>query len=925
MTGPAADDSRHADLLAWLDALLDLTDPERAARLAELARVDAALADELSAILAADVRLGPLLEAPLADWAQPLLDEVPADLAGGEASAPAAAISEGQVLGAWRLGPRLGAGGMGAVHAAERSDGGFAQRAAVKVLAVADGDGSLAARFEQERAILARLTHPGIARLLDGGLTAAGVPWFAMEMVEGSTLLDHCRDRAPGLKERLTLFGEIAAAVAHAHRHLVVHRDLKPANIMVTDEGRVKLLDFGIAKLLTGSGEEAGATLAGPRPFTPRYAAPEQVTGGAITTATDIYALGAILYELLSGRSPHGNALTPEHELMRAAVHDDPAPLTRTSAGGAGPSPFADADRLLVGDLRTIVGRCLRKDPAERYPSVDALLDDLRRAQAGEPVLARPPSRRYVLRKFVQRRRGAVTAGALAVVALLAGLGTTSWQARRATHEARRAEQVRSFLLELFASADPAASAGRDVTAREVLGRGGRRLLAGQPADPALRAELLATVGDLLRQVGAPAEADTILVEALAVAERVHGAESAEVGRVADALGGVVYELGRFEQAEPLHRRALAIHERLYGRRHRATAGSLANLAGVLSQTGDPAATEGLYREVLAIDTELLGAGDPAVATDLNNLAVCLYRAGRSAEAESLHTLALDLRRRLHGEVHPDVATSLHNRAAALEDLGRADQAEAHYRQALAIRRRLYPRGHVDTAGTLTGLGSLLRDLGRLDEARELLVEAAEINRRAYAGPHFELGRGYNALGTLAYSRGRWEEAADWFRQAHAVLAATIGPDNGGTLRTLNNLAVVLHRAGRLDESQRLFEQVIADRRRVEGDAAPDLALSAKGLGWVLLDRGRYARADSLLSGALATFAAHPNLGAIPAAEARLGVGACRLQQGRLAAAESLLVSAHAELAGVYDPDHDMLRRARGLLEQLRRKAGDAR
>lgn len=930
------DDHNQRDrLLLQLDALILLDGPARDEALAEIGRTSPALAADLQALLAADEQPGSILDEPLVAWAQPLLAEAEAALPDGAATRDVTAdIGEGAILGAWRLGPRIGAGGMGVVHAAQRRDGSFAQRAAIKVLAVGGTDGALAARFEQERAILARLTHAGIARLLDGGVTSTGTPWFAMELVDGVPLTAWCREHGADLRRRLALFREVATAVAHAHRHLVVHRDLKPSNILVEPDGRVRLLDFGIAKLL---GEDPGAsdlTLAGPRPFTPRYAAPEQVTGAAITTATDIYALGAILYELLCGRSPHGDATTPEHLVMRAVAEVVPEPLTRaarrtrasnTVAGGEAGSddsvmPSRGRDRLLGGDLQNIVGCCLAKDPARRYASVDALLDDLRRAESGEPIRARAPTRRYVLAKFVRRNRVAVTGAGLVVAALLAGLLATAWQAQRAARETARAEQVRAFLLELFAAADPATSRGRDVTARELLLRGSRELRTELATQPQLRAELLVTVGELLRQVGAHADADTALGAALRQAEQAHGPDSPEVARVADALGGVVYELGRFQDAGALHARALAIHERVYGRRHRTTAGSLANLAGVLSQTGEAERGEALYREVLDIDRALLGPADAAVATDLNNLAVSLYRAGRPAEADSLHEQALALRRRLHGDAHPDVATSFHNRGAALEDLGNAAAAEEHYRRALAIRRGLYPQGHVDIAGTLTSLGTLLRDEGRLDEARALLVEAAEMNRTTHAGPHLELGRCYNALGTLAYSRGHYDEAAGWFVQARDVLAATIGPDNTGTLRVENNIAVVLHRAGRLDESQVQFEKVIAARIRLQGSGAPDIALSTKGLGWLLLDRGRFARADSLLTTALATLEANPHLGAAPLAEARLGVGACRLRQGRRAEAESLLVAAARELEAAYDPGHEMVRRSRELLRELSRR-----
>ena len=436
-----ADAERWKRLSPLLDGLLDLSAEARAERLATMRLYDSALAAELTSLIA---------DAARAEQAQFLAGraELPVDARGG-----AAPSLEGTRIGAYVLEAALGQGGTGAVWRARRADGRFEGHVAVKLLHLSLVGRTGALRFEREGAILARLSHPHIARMLDAGVTAGGQPYLVLELVEGERIDHHCDARRLRVDERIGVFREVLDAVAHAHRHLVIHRDIKPSNIMVSADGSVKLLDFGIAKLLLGDDDALATDLTGERggALTLNYAAPEQLRGEAITTATDVYALGVLLYQLLSGQHPTAAPGATPADLMRATLDTDPGPLSDAVTEGHGAtrdvSRIAAArdtsvsrlKRELGGDLENIVAKALRKAPVERYPTVDAFAEDLRRWAGNEPVSARPDSLAYRATRFVRRHRGAVAAGGLTIVAIVVGLVGTIWQAHRAQQQSELA------------------------------------------------------------------------------------------------------------------------------------------------------------------------------------------------------------------------------------------------------------------------------------------------------------------------------------------------------------------------------------------------------------------------------------------------------------------------------------------------------
>ncbi|HSB55806.1 MAG TPA: serine/threonine-protein kinase, partial [Gemmatimonadales bacterium] len=439
---------------------------------------------------------------------------------------------------------------------------------------------------------------------------------------------------------RLALFEDVCDAVRYAHQSLVVHRDLKPSNILVTQQGQVKLLDFGIAKLLEegrtagqGEGQEPPATRTELRMLTPEYAAPEQVRGEPVTTATDVYALGAVLYELLTGQRAHRFERHTPAEVERVVCETEPAR----------PSQVAPAPRRreLSGDLDTIVLKALEKDPLRRYPSAEALLEDLRRYDGGRPIRARPDSLAYRGRKFIRRHRGGVAVSLVAVVLVCAGVGATLYQARAKGREAAKAREVKDFVVNLFQVADPAESRGREITARELLDRGVRRVDSVLGRQPEVQEELLSVLGTIHRELGLYAQADTLLSRAVEVAKRAYGPDHPEVAARLTDRGTALRELGELAAAESAFQRALDIRRRALGPDHVDVAYTMGELASTLEGEGKYERAESLSRAVLAIDIRRRGPDHLEGATDLENLGVLVSDRGSLTGADSAYLAAL--------------------------------------------------------------------------------------------------------------------------------------------------------------------------------------------------------------------------------------------------------------------------------------------
>lgn len=679
------------------------------------------------------------------------------------------AYTPGRRLGPYELIERLGRGGMGEVWLAQRDEAGYQRRVAIKRIRRGLESEELLARFRVERQALARLAHRSIARLLDAGVDSEGVPYLVLEHVDGQPITVACDAQRLPLARRLELFEEICRAVAFAHANLVVHRDLKPSNILLTGAGEVRLLDFGIAKILDprSASDDLPETRTLQPLATPEYASPEQVAGGPVTTATDVHALGALFYELLTGRRPFAEHESSSLGLARAIVEVEPPRPSEASGSAAEPERSARATarasspreltRTLAGDLDTIAATALAKDPARRYPSVERLGEDVALARTGRPIRARPASLGYRFGKLVRRHRAASVAAALAFAALVAAGLQTARQSAIAARERDAARQERDaarevtdFLVSLF-EADPYATAeqARDATTLgeflESSEGAVRRELAERPE---LRARLLTLLGRLSANVGRLDAALALAEEAVVERRRLLGSDHPDVAESLNILGTALQERGDYDAAERAFREALAIRERAYGELHADTAESVNNLAVVLSlrdRESDREEAERLERRGLDLRRRVLGSDHLDTAQSVNNLAVFLYQKrgpGDLAVAAELLREALSIREGRLGKDHPWVANTRSNLANVLLLTDRADEAEPLFREAIRAWTATLGADHPRVASGWWGLSKALERRGDLGGALESARRTAEIERAGLPAGHPNLERG---------------------------------------------------------------------------------------------------------------------------------------------------------------------------------------
>ena len=786
---PAPDAGRWRRLEELFRAAVDLPGAERRAYVAWSCGEDRELRRDLEELLAADAASEGFFARAVA-----------AGLAATGGLEPAYEAVGLRGAGLRRVGPyrllrEIGRGGTGRVFLAERAEGGFGQRVAVKLLRPGMDSGEILARFATERSILARLEHPGIARLYDGGATADGQPYFVMEAVDGEPIDRWAAERRLDVPARLALFQKVCRAVHYAHQNLVVHRDLKPSNVLVTAGGEPKLLDFGIAKPLDPDLSHE-ATRTALRPMTPGYASPEQVRGAPVTTASDVYALGVLLYRLLAGRHPYRLEGSSPAELERRITEEDPPPPSTVAVRAAD-------RRRLAGDLDNVVARAMEKRPERRYASAEQLASDLQRHLDGHPVVARRPTFAYRASRFFARHRW--PALAVAALALLPAsfVGSTLLQAERVEEERDRAERAAAVLVDLFEVADP--GRGGSVTAREILDRGAVRVREEITGPPELRATVLETIARAYRNLGLYESAEPLLEETVALRRGALPGDDPRLASALDQLGVVRALRGDYGGAEPLLAEALSIHRTVFGPGHEQTSRSLNNLALVRHDRGDYEGAEPLYRRAL----ELAATGG--------------------------------------AEPHP---SAVGNYALLLHDLGRYAEAESHFRRSIALRRASGAAGDAEVALDLAYLASTLQARGRLTEA-EAVARRAVVGIEAVRAPdHPDLARALHVLGTVLVERGLTGsegEAESLLRRALALRAEVLGARHPETAATREALAR-LHRArGELEPARRLYGEAIASYRESLPAGHASTAQAVLGLGELLAEAGEAGAARPLL------------------------------------------------------------------------------
>jgi tetratricopeptide (TPR) repeat protein len=746
------------------NAALKRSPDDRGAFLDSACGDDGELLSEVESLLAAASEMGEnFLEEPILS-----LDDAPEEL------------DEDSFVGPYRILREIGKGGMGKVYLATRDDEVFQQEVAVKILKRGLDTEEIVGRFHHERQLLARLDHPHIVRILDGGTTDDGLPYFVMDYVEGDRVDRYCEDRKLSVKARLELFREVCSAVGFAHQNLVVHRDLKPQNILVDGRGESKLLDFGIAKLLDPDQEPL--TQVGTQPMTTGYAAPEQIENGPITTATDVYSLGRLLCELLTGTHPYG-ALLPEESLCQRILEREADP----------PSRIAGCSHL-AGDLDSIVLKALEKDPRCRYSSAEQFSEDVGHYLEGLPVRARQGTAPYRLGKFVRRHRLGVAVVAAVLVGIL-GFGVSMKVLRdQAVLERGRAKAVTQYLVKVFQNSDPDVSEGAEITARQLL-------------DDSVK-----TIDEELE--GEPETQATLK----------------------DAMGQAYLGLALYDQAVPLLEESLKLRRESPHTRPEELAASLFNLAIALRAKDRDDEAIRLAREAL----EILGRGggdDPDLARGLNNHALFLKGRGDVSFAEELYRASLAMKIRLLGDGHEDVARGKHNLAAVLRAQGKYDEAEKLYRESLTLKGELYGKASPEAAMTLNSLALLLKDRDDLEAAERMLREVLEIRRRVYGSEHDRVGKTLINLGSVLRLRESYDEAETRYDEAMQIFSPS-GKESSNVANVLRHQALLRLAQGRAEEAEDAARRALEVYRRVKPEGHWRIAEAESVLGACLLVLG---------------------------------------------------------------------------------------
>ena len=784
----------------------------------------------------------------------------------------------GDRIGPYRVLRTLGTGGMGEVYLAERADAQFEQQVAIKVVHGGLLAVGMHARLKLERQILAQLDHPNIAHLLDGGALPDGSAYLVMEYVHGVAIDEYCDSNTLDINARLKLFQTVCAAVHYAHQNLIVHRDLKPSNILVTDSGIPKLLDFGIAKLLDdrqAAKHQLEKTQADIRIMTPDHASPEQVRGQAITTSSDVYVLGVLLYKLLCGSGPLIITSMRLSEIERAICEKDPAPPSQTvgtddstrsrpiaAARGTTPNRLR---RALAGDLDNIVLMAMRKEPERRYASAQQMASDIQRHLDGRPVIAHRDTLPYRSSKFVRRHWLPVSAGISAALLVVTFAVTTFMQSTRiaaerdrvaqqrelADHERIRAEEVSSFLVDLFKLSDPGENRGNQVTARELLDSGATRLRGGLRDQPATRAALLSTVGTVYDSLGQYQDAVPLLKEALQL-QTPHG--SAHVETLLE-LGRAQIGAGNLAAAEDPLQQALHLAQSDAGPTSVSTGHALWTLGMLRFQQGQISQAKDLYLRSIAI-LKTSDAPQTDVAPVLSDLATAYMSDQQWAQAKKAYEEALEIDRRVLGDDHPKVAYRLQNLAIVAQYMGELQEAETLYRDALQRDEAAYGDRHPETAITKGNYGLLLQREGRLAEAEPLLRQAVSTRLALYGPEHYKVGYARVSLGMALHDKGDLAGAESEFRQALAIYDKSLPPNHQYRASLLMYFARLLVDRGRYAEALAMSDESIRIWSTTLSASSAPVAQAHAIHAYALLHLGRSREAAEELDAAVPVLAA---------------------------------------------------------------------
>jgi non-specific serine/threonine protein kinase/serine/threonine-protein kinase len=792
-------------LKALFDAALDRDPAERKQFVASACGSDTSLRDELESLLAAyehsDGLSSPVLPMAAGNEARPL-----------------------ESIGPYKLIHKIGEGGMGQVWLAEQSEP-IRRKVALKLIRSGVFDDALLRRFYAERQSLALMDHPAIAKVFDAGTTPEGQPYFVMEYVPGEPITAYCDRKKLSIPDRLDLFVKVCEGVQHAHQKAVIHRDLKPANILVVEiDGRPapRIIDFGLAKaaepLAPGESIFTGVWgIAG----TPGYISPEQAAGADLDTRTDVYSLGVVLYELLTGALPFDAEKwrkQPLDEVLRRLRELDPTrPSARVASekhlcAASAPQRSTEPKQLrsmLRGDLDSIAMKALDKDRARRYGTPYEIAVDIERYLNHEPVLARPAGPGYRARKYVRRHRVAVGTFAALVLLLAAFAVVEAVQLRRITRERDRANRITDFMTNMFKVSDPGQARGNRVTAREILDKASSQIETGLAGDPQLQSQMMMVMGLTYENLGLYDRAESLYREAADIRERQLGPENDDTLKSQAALGWIEYRLGHFHDSEALLRQVLGIRQSRYGSKNAETLAVMSYLGVVLNEEGHSAEAEALERRVVDARRRILGDSNPDTLAAVNHLALALMGEGKWSESESLDREQRAAYRRLEGNDSPHALMAAENLGIVLYRENRLAEAEAIVRALLAAKRRVLGPDHPETIRTMNTLTAILTDEGKLGEAQSLEEQVVTARTRLLGPDHPLTLSAMSNLAEILTRRGDYARAEQLLTQAHATEVRVLGLNNPATALSCYNLACLKLSEGHRDDALRRLRDCV--------------------------------------------------------------------------------------------------------------------
>ncbi|MEO0951957.1 MAG: serine/threonine-protein kinase [Pseudomonadota bacterium] len=779
-----------------------------------------------------------------------------------------------QFIQQYRILRLLGEGGMGQVYLAERNDEQYQQRVAIKVLGVQRPTTELVQRFRAERQILATLDHPNIARLLDGGETDDGAPFLVLEYIDGQSVDSYCDDQRLDTRARLRMFTKICVAVDHAHRNLIIHRDIKPSNILVKANGEPKLLDFGIAKLLESSGDDF-QTRSSARLMSPLHASPEQIRGEPVSVASDIYSLGVLLYQLLTGQHPYevtkGDAtnvqqmicetqpLKPSVRVSQPSGNDDTVSARIADARATNTGSLA---RTLSGDLDNIVLMAMNKEPARRYASVREFIGDIERFLDHRPVSARPASLMYRTRMFLRRHRLPVAVAASAIVtvigAVVVSVDRIADERDLARAERQKAEAVSEFLQSVFNGASPDVALGEDVTARQLLEYGATQVDETLEDQPSLRAAMQLALGEAFYSLSNLDRAEALYLDAKATLESSSGPALDELAAVNIRLATIYQDRSNYDDAERMYEDALAFRRERYGSESAEVVDVLLLRAHLTEFQGHLQLAKSRFEEALAMSQSLNDGANAQAAELQSKLAAVNRQLGSNDEAEQLLESAMSMQARLYSEKHPDYLEAQRYLADLYREQERFEEAGALYRENIAVRTEVLGPDHLEVGITYNEYSILLSKMGDAKSAVDAAEEFVRILDLNYDAPTSEYGAAYNNLAWMQHTEGDYDSAIQSFRKSMEVQDAIgLAPDHLHRSFPIFGIASTELSRDNYSEAEQLFRRALPMRRQYFDESHVFVSQVKSGLGGSLTGLGRYEEAKVLLDDALEKLLAH--------------------------------------------------------------------